>query len=453
MGNAGEGKSRLQQPLLEESDFLQKIELRTPDKFTDEDRPRVSLHLLLKNAESVIQRLLDNVGPYVMEIVCVLNDTTDSTRQILEHWSLDTGKRVDITEVTCESHPELYINDTYETYAKGRSLCGEDIGGPFMERPILADWSSIRNIAWERCQGDWRLFLDADDVIEDPHSIWGLIEVLDENGCDMALTRYLWNVDGEGRARGSSYRERLARNVPDIRWVYPIHEVLHGHSKQAVVDGNLVVTDLRDSAGEDIRIPGRNFKILYYHGRMSDWEISPRMLLQLAEAGDVLPDFARHALGRYLDISTRPEERGWACCLIGESYDAEEEYESASEAYEASLKEYKGTKAAYQLCRSRYHEGKWEESIAAYEQGKKNSAVIQVVDDDPLQEKMTRILVADCLWRLSRFDEAMTMCDLAMEAFPDVYVLADMRQHIAMRATPPPWPPPRDDEDDEKESA
>lgn len=428
---------------LEDSDFFQKVVLKTPDKFTDEDRPRVSLHLLLKNAESVIQRLLDNVGPYVAEIVCVLNDTTDRTREILEEWGRSTGKRVDITPVTYETHPELYIVDTYETYAAGRSLCGENIGGPFMEKPILADWSSIRNIAWERCECDWRLFLDADDVVEDPHSIWGLIEALEENNCDFALSKYYWNVDEEGRARGASYRERLARNNPEIRWMFPIHEVLYGYRKHAYVDGNLRVLDKRDSKGEGIRIPGRNFKILYHYGRSNDWDVPPRILIQLAEAGNAMSDFVRRALDLYLERSTWPEERGWALCLMGETYEAEGNYAEASRFYESALGEHPGSKAAYRLARTRYHEGKWQACLDAYKRGTENEAALQILDDGPLYKEMTYFLVADAYWRLGDLARGLEFATLAKKAFPNNSAGVEMHERMAAGTfTPVPWPPP-----------
>jgi len=412
--------------------------LRRPEEI--KEPPSVALHLLTKNAESVIERLLSNVGPYVSEIVAAVNDTTDDTIKILESWGKQQGKRVDLTLVTSESHPHLYIRDARETYEAGRSLCGESFSDDlFTGQPILADWATVRNLAWERCTAKWKLFLDSDDVVRDPHAIWGLCELLDENAADLALTKYSWSIDEEGRPKGASYRERISRSSPDIRWIYPIHEVLHGYEKQAFVDGNLHVVDMRDSRGAGIRIPGRNFKILYHLARTNDWEISSRVLLQLAEAGKSMPEFVQRAIDIYLDRSTWPEERCWAYCLKGESFEAQDKYSWATECYEKALIEHPGTKAAFRLCRSRYYQQEWKGTIDAYHLGLQNMQALQVLDDGPLYADSSKILVADAMWRLGRRGEAAAMAEVALKAFPTNSALMQMHKDIAAGKPPPPF--------------
>ena len=97
--------------------FCKSIVLRRPEEFQAGERPQVSLHLLVKNGESCIGRLLANVGPYIDEIVAVVNDTTDRTIPILCDYAESRGKefKLDIVDVTRETHPELYIMDVPET--------------------------------------------------------------------------------------------------------------------------------------------------------------------------------------------------------------------------------------------------------------------------------------------------------------------------------------------------
>lgn len=429
-----------------EKDFTLDEHLRNPQEFKDDEKPSVALHCLLKNAESVIGRLLDNVGPYVSEAVVTLNDCTDETEQILVSWGKEHGKRVDITRVTYENHPELYIIDAPETYAVGRSLCGENFGGPFTGGPILADWSAARNLSWERCRADWRLFMDADDVLKDPYALWGLCESLAVNRVDLALSKYHWAVTPDGLPRGASYRERLASSNENIRWIYPIHEVLYGSTKHAFVDGNLVAIDKRDSQGEGIRIPGRNFKILYQFARSHDWDVGSRIILQLAEAGKPMPLFVREAIRIYLERSTWTEERGWAHRLLGETYEADNDWAKASECYEMALQEHPGSKAAFALCRSKYHEGKFRECITAYDEGVKHSQILQILDDGPLYADAAKILVADCWWRLGNTKKALEMVKLAREAFPKVSVLAALEADIVAGKTPPELHPQMDED-------
>ena len=122
----------------------------------------------------------------------------------------------------------------------------------------------------------------------------------------------------DGQSRADSFRERLCKNLPFIRWCGVTHEVLRGQRKTAQIDGNLVVRDMKDSEGQGVRVPGRCLKVLYHDARANDWMVSPRTLIYLAmEARATMPDFAVAVLDLYLTMSLWPEERAWACCMMG----------------------------------------------------------------------------------------------------------------------------------------
>ena len=402
--------------------FCKDVVLRRPEMFLPGERQQVSLHLLVKNGESCIPRLLANVGPYIDEIVAVVNDTTDKTIQLLREYAGANIPRIslEIIEVSHGSHPELYILDVPETYMVGRPLDREVYAGPFTGAPILADWAGIRNLGWRRCTKPWILFLDADDFVQDPESIPGLCESLQANGIELGCSRYVYDVREDGSSQSESFRERLARNLPHISWAGVTHEILHGQQKTAHIDGNLVVHDLKDSRGADTRIPGRCFKILYHHGRMNDWNVSARNLVYLAmEAKEANPDLALSAIDRYLDVSTWNEERAWACCMAGEIFELREDYATASVWHEKALIEHPGSKAAFRLCRSRFHECKWQECVDAFQLGIENKAVLQLLDGGPACEDTSKILVTAALDRLGRLEEAVNMCIQAVAAFPD----------------------------------
>ena len=121
----------------------------------------------------------------------------------------------------------------------------------------MADWAAARNVGWSAASCDWRLFLDADDVVDDPHCVPGLCQLLDARGLDVVASRYHYDRARGGTSRGDAFRERLARNVPEIAWQGVVHECLAGYdrSKVAHVEGSLVVRDLRDSSGSEIEDP------------------------------------------------------------------------------------------------------------------------------------------------------------------------------------------------------
>ena len=191
-----------------------------------ENVPTVSLHLLAKNAENVLGRLFDNILPYVQEVSIVLNDTTDASGTVISRYMNKyptVGFGVQL--VTSETHPLFYFWDVADSYDVGRPLAGERFEGPFTNAPLLCDWASVRNIGWDS-DTDWRLFLDADDVVTDPQKLPGLLKVLGDMHADLAATKYAFGFGGGGTVNSVSYRERLARNVPSIIWEGKTHEIL-----------------------------------------------------------------------------------------------------------------------------------------------------------------------------------------------------------------------------------
>jgi glycosyltransferase involved in cell wall biosynthesis len=383
-------------------------------------RPTIALCLLVKNGENVIDRLVTHLGPYVDEIVAVVNDTTDGTIDLLTRLMIAYNLKGEIVEVTAETHPQYYILDTSETYQVGQPLVGESYEGPFTGGPLLADWAAMRNLGWDRCRSDWRLFLDADDVLEDPEHLPSVCAALAERGVDLAASLYKYGLLPSGLSRCEGVRERLARNVPYIKWQGRVHETLVGATRRALLQGTIIARDMRDSTGAGIRVPDRNFKVLYHHARASGWQVSPRDFLYMAlEIRHSLPEFASRLLDRYLVASTWAEERAWAYCIRGEIDESTQDYDLASRWYESALREFpSSSKAAYRLCRSRFHEHKWQESIDAYHLGVGNETTVQQLDDGEVYADASKILVAACLRRLGRRDEAIAMCEDALWAFP-----------------------------------
>lgn len=429
--------------------LLQDIKLRAPEDFGPGERPTVSLHLLVKNGESCLPRLLMNLGPYLDEVVAVVNDTTDGTVGVLRDFVREQGERegrppvgLKIFEVTSGSHPHLYLLDEAETYARGPALAGEVLDVPLTGRPLLADWAGARNIGWSECTSDFILFLDSDDELLDPRAIPGVCDLMNRQGIDLVATRYRYAVGPDGRTYSDSYRERIARNRAGISWQGVTHEVLRGSKRTAYVDGNLVVVDHKDSLGIDVRIPGRCLKVLYHHGRSNNWQVDARTFLYLGQEAKVCqPELAAASLERYLDLSSWPEERAWACSMMGEIHEAAERYPEASGWYERALCEHPGSKAAYRLCRSRFAEKKWSQVVDAHEMGVANESVLQVLDSGPAYRDMTKILVAAARDQLASEEPdpgvaahlriaAWLTATEALAAFPENSALALLRSSI-----------------------
>ncbi len=412
------------------------------------EKPSLSLHLLVKNGASVVGRLVDCVGPYVRQVVAVLNDCDDDTTWAIVEASRRHGMSAYLVGFDKHIHPESYILDVPETYEIGRALVGERYEGPFTGQPILADWSAARNQGWNfnhvsnlvmtgplGCpdevdhRPDFRLMLDADDVVDDPESLPGLCKMMNDCGLDVIASRYHYDHAAGGVSRADAFRERIARNRPEIVWGGKIHECLTGYdpSRVAHVEGNLVVRDRRDSSGEGIRIPGRNLKILYYWARRQDWEIKPREMIYLAaEAKIVMPRFAAQLLEMYLVSSRWDEERAWAASMMGEIFENEGHFHMAATWYEKSLGYHPGVLSAMRLARAHFRQERWDDAVAAYERGMSYANVPQLLDGGQLHVEATKILVATALRRIGRYAEATAMCAEVREKFPRSAALAEL---------------------------
>ena len=398
------------------------IKLARPEDI--KDRPKIALHLMVKNGASVVGRLIDNVGPYLSEVVAVLNDCEDATDEVLSLACRKHGLALDLVPVTCAKYPSFYLLDVPEAYKVCEALTGEPYEGPFTGKPILADWAMARNIGWERpSTADWKLFLDADDVVDDPHCLPGLCQMLEDLGIHVAASRYHYDRTKSGQSRADAFRERLARNLPGIRWKGVVHECLAGYAqgRAAHIEGNLVVHDLRDSQGAGIRIPGRNFKVLYHRARRVGWQnlTSREMVYLAAEARTVMPELAAKLCEMCFETSKWPEEQAWACNIRGELCEAKDDFVHASEWYEASLIAHPGVMSAFRLARSRFREEAWQQVVEAYEMGVKNKEHPQLLDGGYVYEGATQIFVAASLCSLGRREEAKEMIAKAREKFPE----------------------------------
>lgn len=397
-----------------------------------EDAPSVSLHLLAKNADSVVGRLLDNVGPFVEQIRVILNDTTDASEKIVRgrmaRWPTS---RLDVQLVTHETHPQFYFVDVAGAYEAGHPLAGESFEGPFTGDPLLCDWAAVRNLGWESgCA--WRLFLDADDLVDDPQSLPGVVSVLSSMRADWAASRYVFGM-GTGGANSVAFRERLAENVPYIKWSGKTHEVLAGGLRMVLLDDRLRVTDLKDNWGRGVRVPGRCFKVLYRDARLADWDVPPRHLAYLVqESPQMMPvEWVSGALlGRYLEASKCAEERAWVLSMVGELWEAREDYGRAVDYYERATGAYPSAKDAFRACRARFLQRRWRECVDAYELGLSFLSESQVLDAGPVYADSSKLLVAQALVELGESSRAREMVDEAAAKFPCSSAVVALRERI-----------------------
>jgi hypothetical protein len=361
-------------------------DLKVSHSVRREDGPKICLHLMVKNGASVVGRLVDCVGPYISSAAIVLNDCEDDTAQVLRRFfNSHAVREYDMVTISHRYSPWLYITDVPETYRAGSPLCGEEMSGPFTGGPLLADWAAARNAAWNDLECDWRLFLDADDVVDDPECLPGLCASLGERGVEAASSLYYHHAARHGIAR-----ERLAQNNGRIRWEGIVHERLAGYdpARVAHVEGSLVVRDLGDSRGSGLRPPGRNLKVLYHSARTRGWNITEREKLYLAaEAAPVMPGLSKYLAEEcYLEFSSRPDSpamavrAAWAACTRARVARYQGELEEAVLWYLRSRSSHPSLAALEGLVLTYRAMLRWEEMLEVIDQHEREVGVPQLFD-------------------------------------------------------------------------
>jgi len=383
------------------------LSLSTTTSLFDSPTPQETLltDALFKHVDEVVVVIVN----FPVVVVDHPGVSTRSTDQL--SLSLSPGKTMHVVGINAESHPHLYRRDVEETFAAGDPLAGEKYPGPHTGEPFLADWASAMNLGWSRCSAEWRLGLCGGETVQDPETLVEHCRNLDENHRDVA------HVSLEASPGRSSYPMRLARNLSAIGWEGAARPTIDGGIRPAILDGS---PRIACADGRGLQSDRDTFRALYADAREKRWNVQPTNLLHMAKTAEAagLPDFAPLAIDAHLQVSLYPEERAWACALMGEHLEPGDA-SSASRWYERSLEENPGWKSALRLCRSRFLEKKWDSCVKAYERAVELQEVLPLVDDGLENFPSSLVHVAAALHELGHLAEARLTCQILRSTYPD----------------------------------
>lgn len=146
----------------------------------------ISLCMIVKNEEAVLERCLHTASKLVDEIVIVDTGSTDGTRDIAARF-------------TANIHPFVWVQD----------------------------FAAARNEALKHASGEWILVLDADEYIEEAAiaELRRYLEAVDRNK-QQGVELPIYNIVGGGKIVESTGL-RLFLRSPDIYYIKPIHEQIY----------------------------------------------------------------------------------------------------------------------------------------------------------------------------------------------------------------------------------
>ncbi len=157
----------------------------------------LSICMIVKNEEEVLDRCLSCIKNVADEIVIVDTGSSDNTKKIAK----------------------LYTENIYDF-------------------TWIDNFSAARNFSFSKATMEYVMWLDADDVIDEQNQIRikELLKNLSQD-TDTIMLRYDVAFDANDKPTLSYYRERIFKRSNDYKWIGEIHEVI-------APEGNIVYEDI-----------------------------------------------------------------------------------------------------------------------------------------------------------------------------------------------------------------
>lgn len=369
--------------------------------------PTVSLTMIVKDVANIIGRCLDSVVPFVDEIIIVDTGSSDETKKVI----LQHAPQAKILDFNYHTHPESFLIDRRESWER-------EIPGPFSYNYMLADFGAARQIGWAAAKGDFLMWLDSDDVLENGENLTELLSLMDRTAIDVALINYDYAFDAHGKPSCKLRRERIVRRALGTRWTQPVHEVLMPGGSGNFYD-QINVKHMRQDYGLIPTIQNRNLKILLHwlNKNKDNPNPDPRMLFYLAlEERFVWPEDSIRDFTRYVKASGWDEERGLAHCLSGTMHERAGRYQEAFAEYaQAHLEFPANPDGLFGAARIAYHREDWNKCIEYTERGFKFSEDPDrptVLMYDPLDRSLhPYVYYSVALVNTSQYQRALWACN------------------------------------------
>ena len=238
---------------------------------------KLSLCLIVKNEEKTLPTLLTPLLEVFDEFVVVDTGSTDGTKKLVK-----------------------------KLIPKNKLV--------FKEIPWIDDFSFARQQSFDLATGDWIVWADADDIIENPFELRSIATKCDKDGVNAVVFPYHYVVDENGNTTVLQTRERLIKNNGVYKWVGKLHETLIPQSKMALALSLNSVQWVHKTTAERVQSSkDRNVRILEatLEEELKTQNVDPRTVYNLGNAYFTVNNYDG-AIGcylQYIPLSGWVEER------------------------------------------------------------------------------------------------------------------------------------------------
>lgn len=283
----------------------------------------ISLCMIVKNEEDVLERCLTSVNEIVDEIIVVDTGSTDCTKEIAHQF---TDKVYDFE----------WIND----------------------------FSAARNYAFSKATKDYILWLDADDVIEKA-SKDRFLKLKNELSLevDSVLMKYHLTFDQNDNPIYSTQRNRLVKREKQFKWIGAVHEYLEVYGNVMHSEIGIRHNKIKSHTDRNLRIFSERFKnnekfsprdLFYYGNELREHEFYEEALVIYEKFLQTKEGWVEDNIAACLNMATCHERlyeteeqirsllrtivydkpRAEMCCKLGEIHMGLQEYDKAIFWYE-----------------------------------------------------------------------------------------------------------------------
>lgn len=287
----------------------------------------ISICMIVKNEESVLERCLSTVRGIADELIIVDTGSTDETKEIAKKFT-----------------EQVYDFEWCD------------------------DFSKARNYSFSKASCDYCMWLDADDVLlpEDQEKLLELKKNLNPS-VSVVMMKYNTAFDEDGNPIFTYYRERLLRRCDSFQWKGAIHEAISpsgmieysdiavSHKKLKVADPMRNLRIFQNMVHNGVAlVPREQFyygRELYYHGKYEEsyrqfkefldgkqgWMENNISACQFMGYCDYKLDRPEEALSCYFRSFEYDEPRAEVCCDIGKHFLDLKQYQLAVYWYKLAL--------------------------------------------------------------------------------------------------------------------